>query len=370
MRLRLFKDASPVRAALVGFALLALVLVVSINLDQMPLIGDGPEYQAEFLDAAGLQVGEEVRVAGIKVGDVTSTEIEADRVVVSFRAKGQRLGRSTRASIEIKTLLGQHFLAVSPDGSGELPGGARIPLERTSTPVQIVPTVERLVNNIDDLDTARLATAFDTLSEAMRGTAPEVRRTLDGLRSLSRTISSRDEQIQQLFANAHSVSGVVASRNTEITQLVIASNQVLEILHRREAAIHDLLVGTRNVAGELSGLVKDNEAQLGPALRQLHEVIEVLRRNDDNLNKILDRLPPYLRLFTNVAGTGPWFDTAITTPRGFAACSDTTTGGQLAGLLNPLLSRLNETVNHSAAPCLPLGPGANFAPSSSSGGHR
>jgi len=361
MRMRPLTSADPVKSALLGFTVFALLFVVAFNLDRLPVIGAGPEYKAAFTDTAGLQNGEEVRVAGIKVGQVSGIELVGDRVVVSFRIKDQRLGRATRASIEIKTLLGQHYLSVAPDGPGSLPAGSEIPLARTSTPVQIVPTAQRLVHNIDAIDTTRLAAAFDTLSDALGATAPNVRKALDGLSALSHTIASRDETIRELFAKAHSVTGVVSSRDAEITQLIVASNQVLEVLHHRRDSIHDLLVGTRELSTRVSGLARDNEAQLHPALDKLLEVVQVLQRNDDNLDKILTRLPPYLRLFTNVGGSGPWYDTGGGYPRAFALCSSGA-GGRLAALLNPILAQVNQAVNNSSAPCLPLGPAANSAP--------
>ncbi|WP_051343094.1 MCE family protein [Pseudonocardia spinosispora] len=348
----------PVRAAVIGLVVIAAVLTLSMNLNRLPVIGGGPEYRAEFTDAAGLQVGEEVRVAGIKAGQVTAMALTGDHVTVDFRVTDQRLGRDTRASIEIKTLLGQHFLAVQPRGLGELPPGGTIPLSRTSTPVQIAPTVQELTSRVSDIDTTQLAAAFDTLSETLHATAPQVRGTLDGLAALSRTVNGRDEQIQRLFAHARGVTGVLASRDREITELIGASNQVLDVLHRRRDDIHRLLVGTRDVFGELSGVVADNRQQLRPALDRLHQVIEVLTRNDQNLDRILTQLPVHLRLLTTMAGSGHWFDTDLIVPQGFAVC-DSGASGRLAALFDPALSRANQAVNGSSAPCLPLGPAAH-----------
>jgi len=64
MRMRPFTDADPVRAALAGFAALAVAFLLAFNVNRLPLIGAGPEYKADFTDTAGLQNGEEVRVAG------------------------------------------------------------------------------------------------------------------------------------------------------------------------------------------------------------------------------------------------------------------------------------------------------------------
>ncbi|MPY86217.1 MAG: MCE family protein, partial [Actinophytocola sp.] len=92
----------------------ALLLLGVLNIGKLPVIGDGDKYQAVFADAAGLQVGEAVTLAGIKVGKVDEIELEGAQVVVSFFAKGADLPDATRASIEIKTLLGQHHLALTP----------------------------------------------------------------------------------------------------------------------------------------------------------------------------------------------------------------------------------------------------------------
>jgi len=362
MRISRITLADPVRAAVLGLALLAVIVAASLNLSRLPVIGAGPQYRANFLDAAGLQNGEEVRVAGIKVGAVTDIDLDGDHVVVSFRVKGQRLGRDTRASIEIKTLLGQHFLAVQPAGPGELPAGSTIPLERTSTPMQIVPTLQKLARISGDIDATQLAGAFDALSDALHGTAPEVRGTLDGLTALSRTIASRDAQIKELFARANSVTGVLSSRDTEIGQIITASNQVLDVLSHRRAAIHDLLIGTRELSTQLSGLVGDNAAQLRPALDKLAAVTDVLQRNDDNLNKILTQLAPHLRSITNLTGTGPFSDNAANTANTPGAAPSAAFGGAvgaIAGLGSAVAGTAPEVTNGVGSLPPPTLPGGN-----------
>lgn len=353
-------ETDPVKAAGVGLVVIALLLALALNLNNLPILG-GTTYHAEFADAAGLQVGEEARIAGIKAGEVTGIDLAGDRVVVTFRVRGQRLGRDTTASIEIKTLLGQHFLGIEPRGSGEMPAGATVPLARTSTPVQIAPTVQKLTSTVDAIDSRRLAAAFDTLAEALRGAAPRVRDTLTGLSALSRSLASRDQQIRDLLQRARNVSGLVASRDTEIVTLITASNDVLDVLHRRREDIHQLLTGTRDLSDQVSKVVADNNATLGPALERLASVMEVLRHNDDNLDRILTRLPDYLRLLSSASGTGRWLETDLMIPRGAGLC-DTGTDRRLADLIDPMLTRANQSVNGTAAPCLPVGPAVDSTP--------
>lgn len=361
-----FTQRNKVTMAVVGLGSLFAILAVTFNLDKLPVIGSGPVYHAVFADASGLQPGEEVRVAGIKVGDVTEIDLADTGVVVGFHVKGTTLGDATRASIEIKTLLGQYYLSIDPAGGGKLPVGSTIPLSRTSVPLNLVPAFQQLTNQVDQIDTGQVAKAFDTLTDAMNGTAPEVKDTLTGLTALSHTIATRDGQLQQLFAHADDVTGTLAAQGKQITQLMDASNQVLAVVHARRDTIHQLLVGTTQLSDQLTGLVNDNRAQLGPTLDKLHDVVRVLRADDAQLNQILSALPTYVTEFTNVVGSGHWFDSVVTVPRGMALC-DTNQGGNG---IDGLLSSQNRAVNGSNAPCLPLGVAPNAADSTPPGGSR
>lgn len=355
-------DNQLIRIAVVGIALLLVLFTLAINYQRLPLVGGGTEYKAEFTDASGLVPGEEVRVAGIKVGTVTDIELGHAKVVVSFRVKGVDLGRSTTAGIEVKTLLGQHFLSVTPSGSGKLAGGSVIPLSRTATPVNIVPAFQRLATQSADIDTEQVAAAFDALATTLNKTAPEMTQTLRGLSRFSKSISSRDEAIRELFARTSFVSGVVADRDKDISQLLTDTNTVLAVLDARRATISRIIDGTNALAEELAGLVTDNKAQLQPALTRLNNVLAVLRKNRANLDQVLEVGAVYAKEFTNVGGTGRWFDASIKIPQGISVCSTAGLPAGLDGVLQTVLSQINQAVNQSNQPCLPLGPATGVTP--------
>lgn len=352
-----FLERDPVKIALVGGMFVLLLLSLAFNFSRLPLVGDGPEYRAAFSDASGLKVGEDVRVAGIKVGSVTDIELAGDHVVVGFTVKDVSLGDETSASIEIRTLLGQHYVSLVPDGPGELEAGDEIPLARTSTPFNIVPAVTQLGETVGKIDTDQLARSFDVLANVLNDTAPEMRDTLKGLSALSQTIATRDLQIQQFFDEANSVSGVLAARDKEIGELLAGSDTVLDVLNRRSLTIRQVIAGTSRLARQLTGLVADNRTTLGPMLANLRKVVRVLERNDRQVGKLLSNMAVYAREFVNVGGTGRWFDSTLTLPRAFAVCSNAPNpSSDLAQVLEPVFSAANQTVNGSSSPCLPLGP--------------
>ncbi|GAA4116187.1 MCE family protein [Nocardioides fonticola] len=349
-------ERDPVPIAVGGLVVLALLFLLTLNWQRLPFVDSTTTYRAVFTDASGLVPGEEVRIAGVKVGSVKSITLDGATVVVEFGVSGVDLGDRTEAGIEVKTLLGQHYLSVTPSGTEPMPAGATIPLARTRTPVNIVPAFNRLAEATQQTDTAQLADAFDALSATLERTAPQMTPALEGLSRLSLSVSSRDERIRDLLSRARQVSGVVADRDQELGELLTASQQVLATLDTRREALVRIIGGTADLARQLRGLVEDNRAALKPALRDLDSVLAVLRSNERNLEQTLTYAAPYAREFTNVGGSGQWFDSSIKTFRGAAVCSTGDSTSLLGNLLDPLLSAINTAVNGSDLPCLPLGP--------------
>ncbi|MGW0231152.1 MCE family protein [Actinopolymorpha singaporensis] len=297
----------------VGLVVLAALVYGAFHAADLPLIGGGTTYAARFGEAGGLRADDEVRVAGVKVGHVRAVELAGSHVRVEFRITDDRvrLGRDTGAAIRIRTLLGRKYLSLVPAGPGRLDPAREIPQSRTVSPYDVVEAFSDLATTTGRIDTAQLATALDTLSATFAGTPAEVRGSLDGLSRLSRTIASRDEELHRLLAHANQVSRVLADRDTELVALVRDGDLVLREVRARRALIHQLLVTAQELSAQISGLVADNQARLEPALKRLASVVGMLRANQDSLDRSIRLLAPFLRVFTNTLGTGPWFDTYI-----------------------------------------------------------
>jgi phospholipid/cholesterol/gamma-HCH transport system substrate-binding protein len=300
---------NPVATAIIGLLVVALVVVVAFNWPA--IFGGGTTYRAEFREAAGLESGDMVTVAGVEAGRVDEVELAGDRVLVSFTVTDAWVGDRTSASIEIRTLLGAKTLALDPQGEEELAPDRTIPLARTSSPFDVVEAFDGLSGTIDQIDTGQLAQSLDTLADTFRDTPPEVRGALDGLSRLSTTIASRDEEIRTLLAGTHELSRTLADRNVEVEKLLKDGNLLLGELQRRREEISRLLDGTIALSEQLRGLVADNREQLKPTLEQLDKVAALLQRNKDALGSGIRDLAVFVRLFANATGNGEWFDNYV-----------------------------------------------------------
>jgi len=313
-----FRERNPVPIGAAGLLVIALLLVLAFNIQSIPLIGGGDHYRAAFSEAGGLVKGDDVRIAGVKVGKVEAIDLAGDHVVVDFKVtEPAAFGTRTGASVRMKTLLGQKYLALEPGGSGQLKADSEIPLDRTVSSYDIVNAFSDLTTTSERIDTGQLAESLTTLATEFKDSPQDVRAALDGLSRLSRTIASRDAELKRLLASANSVSGTVAQRNKAVESIIRNADLLLVELDKRREDIHTLFVNTSRMAQQITGLVRDNRAELKPALDQLTKVLAVLQKHEQDLGDTIKAMAPFTRLFANVLGNGRWFDTYIqnlTTP--------------------------------------------------------
>ena len=288
---------SPAFVGALGIVVVLLATMSIFFLDSLPIIGAGTRYTAEFREAAGLKKGNEVRIAGVKVGKVSDVSLDGNKVLVQFRTKDAWVGDETTASIQIKTLLGQKYVALDPKGGETADPSKRIPLSRTASPYDVIDA---------------FSDASNTLNEAFAGTPPEIRASIDGVSRLSEILARRDAELKRLFAASKSTSKILADRNAEFERLLSNGGQLLAELNGRQQAIARLLSGTQTLANELSALVHDNEEQIGPALTNLRAVVGILDDNLANVSKTLKLAAPFYGIYANVLGNGRWFDAVVT----------------------------------------------------------
>lgn len=302
---------SPAVSGVIALVVLGLLVAAVAFRQNLPLVGGGTTYTADFSEAAGLNSGDEVRVGGVRSGSVESLKLDGDHIVVGFRVKDAWIGDKTTAAIKIKTLLGQKYLSLDPQGTQQANPDIAIPRDRTVAPYDVIEAFSGLANTLGDINTDQLQKSFQVLTQAFQGTPPSLRGALDGVTRLSQTISSRDQELASLFDASKQTSQILADRNAQFAALLQDGSTLLAALNDRRTAIAALLTNTQTLSQQLEGLVNDNRAQLGPVLNQLQGVVNTLVNNLSNIDSGLALLAPFYRLFGNTLGNGRWFDAIV-----------------------------------------------------------
>jgi phospholipid/cholesterol/gamma-HCH transport system substrate-binding protein len=203
------------------------------------------------------------------------------------------------------------FLALDPAGTGQLEKGATIPVARTKSAYDVVEAFSGLAERAEKINLPQLRKALDTLGTATSTTPQAFQAALKGVSSLSANPARRDQQLNTLLSNLESVSTTLGNRNQDIVRLMQNGDIILRALVQRRAAIHRLLVSTSSLSQQLTALVAQTRADLKPALDGLETTVALLLKNQSNLDESLRLMAPFYRVFTNVLGSGPWFDTWI-----------------------------------------------------------
>lgn len=302
--MRPFRERNPLPIGIAGLATVGVLAALAFNLQDF---SGGTTYSAAFSEAAGLKSGEEVRIAGVKVGKVESVGLEGDHVKVRFTS-GRSFGRDSRVEIKIKSLLGSHYIALTPKGTGRQSAHQEIPVTRTTAPYNVVPALQDASAQLGEIDTKQLAKSFDTLSATLDGSSENVRGTLAGLQKISRAVASRDDELSELLKHSNNVTKLLADRSGDLAVLVSDGGLLLQEINARRQAISQLLAGTVSLSQQITGTIDENRAKIGPTLKNLHRVENILNANQQNLDKSLKVMAPFAAGAADYTGTGRWFD--------------------------------------------------------------
>jgi len=309
--MRRYSEAQILRLGAITLVVALLVMAAAFNLSKFPGLRGGT-YHAEFTDASGLHPGNMVQVGGIRVGRVQDITLERNKVLVTFSVdNGVDFGTESQASIEVLNMLGEKYLDLEPAGPGQLNGDSVIPTDRTQSAYDIVGVFSDLTTTTERIDTDQLKQALNVVSDTVNASSPQIRSSMQGIARLSESVASRDSQIQALLKSSNSVTKILDARSGDIVDLMKSSDQVFNELTRRKAAIHRLLVNARILADQLRGLAQDNEKEIGPALAQVEDLLDLLNSKQEQLKATLKAVGPYASILGNIIGTGPWFDAYV-----------------------------------------------------------
>jgi phospholipid/cholesterol/gamma-HCH transport system substrate-binding protein len=291
-----------------GAHLVLLIIAVGLQPEKIISWATAIRYQALFVEAGGLSVGNEVKVSGVRVGAVTEVFVERGKAVVDFTIDRKVvLGSDTTAHIRTGTLLGERILTLESIGDATLAPRAVIPVSRTASPYSLNEAVSELTTNTAGTGFDTLNQSLDALSETVEQIAPQLGPTFDGLTRLSRSLNSRDGEVAGLLDGTAKVTGILAEHSQQVNQLIINANDLLAVLVPRRQAIVNLLQSTTALSREISSLIADNEQVLAPMLEKLNSVTAVLEKNRDNLAKGLPGLTKYLSTLSEIVSNGPYY---------------------------------------------------------------
>ncbi|MFD9959041.1 MCE family protein [Amycolatopsis sp. NPDC058986] len=280
-------------------------------------------YTAKFADASGLKVGDDVRIAGVKVGQVGSIGVtggaggegkdtgEKNFAEVHFDVEATyKLPASTTATIKYRNLVGQRYLALGTDvADGKtLPQGGTIPPERTKPALNL--TV--LFNGFKPLFRALSPKDVNQLSgeiiRVFQGEGGTISSLLAHTASLTTSIAGRDKVIGDVIGNLNTVLGTVNQHGPQLGDLIDQTQRLVSGLAEQRKPIGDAVGALDELTNATTGLLADARPALKDDVDKLGTLSQNLGDSEQLLDHLLSVLPGNLQKFTRTLSYGSWFN--------------------------------------------------------------
>ena len=227
-------------------------------------------YSADFTDVFGLRDGDDVRMAGVRVGRVMKIDLLGDdRARVDFELQNdQKLLANTEAAILYQNIVGQRYLDLSKGKTGEstpLPAGSIIPVERT-TPSFDVGVV---LNGYEPLFATIDPKAADQISNAaiqsLQGDSSAWATLIDQTGKLTDTFAGRDALLGDMITGLNRLFGTLGEQNDNLEATLSDTREMVNTFNARRPELISSM-------GSLSRLVQRLDAvttEVNPSLRAL-----------------------------------------------------------------------------------------------------
>ena len=138
-----------------GVAAMAFATVVALVVAYVYYNTPGKSQIVSFYtdDANSIRVGDEVRMAGIKVGTVTELSLEPSQVLVKATINDNAfVGDQSQVDVRMLTVVGGYYVNLASMGSNPL-GAQAIPLARVTMPYSLVRALTDTTKITDNVDT-------------------------------------------------------------------------------------------------------------------------------------------------------------------------------------------------------------------------
>jgi phospholipid/cholesterol/gamma-HCH transport system substrate-binding protein len=255
-------------------------------------------YKAVFSNSTGVAVGDEVRIAGVRVGTVQGTEIvDGDKALVKFGIDPDiRLTQNTTATLRFRNLVGQRYLALSQGSEGAttpIEPGSTIPLSRTKPALDLDLLLQGFKPVFQALNPTDINKLAYEIVKTLQGEAGNVESLLGSVSSLTQTLAGRDQLIGDVIKNLSKTLDILGSRDAELSTTISTLRDFISGLNDDRDEILNSLDNISLLSSETADLLHDSRPPLTADLKQLNRVTSILStdKNLAQLEKTVQLLP-------------------------------------------------------------------------------
>lgn len=322
-----FPERRPAVIGIVSILIIAAGTTLAFSVNRFQGLRGVYEISADLTDAAGLQSGNEVRIAGVKVGRITKVGLTdtAARVTMEI-AKDIRIPEETTLEVKLKTLLGQKFINLrfpkayvvaasqgSPEDAtnGYLEAGDLIPLDRTVVPFEVHQAAREGTDVLEAIDKVALRKMLKVFAGSIDVSKEEISDALVALDDAGRVLGTKSADISSLLKNLDSLSGALARSDRDIAGVLSGGADVLGVLAERRQNTSSLLAAADDLGRTLGLLLRVASGSVRVGARDLGSVLLSVEGELASLEAALSELGIAQELFARPLQFGRFTEGAV-----------------------------------------------------------
>lgn len=290
-------------------------------------LGPTSGYVARFTDATGLNEGDDIRMSGVRIGQITDISVVDDKWAdVRFDVEASRqLPKSVTATIKYRNLIGQRYVALavgSGDTNAVLRPGDLIPLDRTQPALNLTQLFNGFQPLFQALQPDQVNKLAGELVQVLQGEGGTIDSVLARTASLAGTVASKDKVIGQVIDNLNIVLTTVNERTTEVSGLIDQLQQLASGLAAQREPIGDAIGALGDLTQSTAGLLSSVRPPIKEDIAALGRLAGNLADQGDTVDKFLAGLPNKIQTISRVSSYGGWFNYYLCSMSGRVGVSD------------------------------------------------
>ena len=287
-----------------------LTFVLAATIGNLPG-GKTTKYHAMFTDVTGLLPGNEVRIAGVKVGSVATIALKGDAADVTLRMEGGHgITEGNTIQVRYRNLVGERYLAIVEGAGSSTPmkPGSTVPLERTRPALDLTVLFNGFRPLFQALDAKTINDVSFEIIQTLQGEGGTVDALLTRTASLTRTLADKDAVIGRVVDNLTTVLATVDKRDTDLSNLLVQLRRLSAGFAEDRTEIGESIEGISDLTDATAGLLTAIRPSLRNDITELGVLAANLDKGKETIDGVLQRLPEKLNRIVATASYGGWFN--------------------------------------------------------------
>jgi phospholipid/cholesterol/gamma-HCH transport system substrate-binding protein len=294
------------------FAVIALVLTWTIwSTLERSVPGDTNKYTTYFSDASGLHQGDDVRMAGVRVGRVAEISLDRNRAEVTFELQtDQTVFSNTQASIRYQNLIGQRYLGldlVEGKDQQELKPGSTLQ-EPSQDSFDVSALLAGFQPVFDTLEPDQVNQLSESLVQTFQGNQVSLSYTIEQIGEVAADFGNRDQIIGAVITNLTAVMGELSSQGDQMQALVTNLAGLIEGLNTNSSSLGTSIDSIGDATGRLGGLIERIRPDAQELGQDLRDTTGRMIGIGSKLDQLAIDLPLFLVHFPMVMGQGAYLN--------------------------------------------------------------